>query len=152
MDAYNLAICFGPTLMPAPEEKDQVQCQNQVNDLIKNMIVYHDDLFQKDLGGTIYEKFISQEPFDCDVGDSPTEQVTEDPDSEVYPSEDGEFFFKNTFLPILYSYNPSHFHYLCIFLIKYFFFSQNPTQWKQQLNSILVHALNGNYHYEKVLF
>lgn len=91
MDAYNLAICFGPTLMPAPEEKDQVQCQNQVNDLIKNMIVYHDDLFPKDLGGTVYEKYISQEPFDCDVGDSPTEQVTEDPDSEVYPSEDGRF-------------------------------------------------------------
>ena len=90
MDAYNLAICFGPTLMPAPEEKDQVQCQNQVNDLIKNMIVFHEDLFPKDLGGTIYEKYISQEPFDCDVGDSPTEQVTEDPDSEVYPSEDGK--------------------------------------------------------------
>lgn len=28
-----------------------------------------------------------------EVGDSPTEQVTEDPDSEVYPSEDGECFF-----------------------------------------------------------
>lgn len=92
MDAYNLAICFGPTLMPAPEEKDQVQCQNQVNDLIKNMIVFHEDLFPKDLGGTIYEKYISSEPFDCDVGDSPTEQVTEDPDSEVYPSEDGQFY------------------------------------------------------------
>lgn len=89
MDAYNLAICFGPTLMPAPEEKDQVQCQNQVNDLIKNMIVFHEDLFPKDLGGTIYEKYISHEPFDCDVGDSPTEQAPEDPDSEVYPSEDG---------------------------------------------------------------
>lgn len=31
MDAYNLAICFGPTLMPAPEDKDQVQYQNQVS-------------------------------------------------------------------------------------------------------------------------
>lgn len=91
MDAYNLAICFGPTLMPAPEDKDQVQYQNQVNDLIKNMIVFHADLFPKDLGGTIYEKYISQEPFDGDVGDSPTEQVTEDPDSEVYPSEDGNY-------------------------------------------------------------
>lgn len=90
MDAYNLAICFGPTLMPAPEDKDQVQYQNQVNELIKNMIVYHEELFAKDLGGTAYEKFISQEPFDGDVGDSPTDQVTEDPDSEVYPSEDGK--------------------------------------------------------------
>lgn len=90
MDAYNLAICFGPTLMPAPEDKDQVQYQNQVNELVKNMIVYHEELFAKDLGGTAYEKFISQEPFDGDVGDSPTDQVTEDPDSEVYPSEDGK--------------------------------------------------------------
>ncbi|EAT45405.1 AAEL003292-PA, partial [Aedes aegypti] len=85
MDAYNLAICFGPTLMPAPEDKDQVQYQNQVNELIKNIIVYHAELFPKDLGGMQYEKFISSEP---DVGDSPTEQVSEDPDSEVYPSED----------------------------------------------------------------
>ena len=61
MDAYNLAICFGPTLMPAPEDKDQVQYQNQVNELIKNIIVYHSELFPKDLGGTTYEKFISQE-------------------------------------------------------------------------------------------
>lgn len=90
MDAYNLAICFGPTLMPAPEDKDQVQYQNQVNELIKNMIVCYEELFAKDLGGTVYEKFISEEPFDGDVGDSPTEQVTEDLDSEVYPSEDGE--------------------------------------------------------------
>lgn len=86
MDAYNLAICFGPTLMPAPEDKDQVQYQNQVsshysfifheqrlmqnfnnfqvNELIKNIIVYHEDVFPKDLGGTIYEKYISSEPFE----------------------------------------------------------------------------------------
>ena len=24
MDPYNLAICFGPTLVPIPEDKDQV--------------------------------------------------------------------------------------------------------------------------------
>ncbi|XP_052892781.1 SLIT-ROBO Rho GTPase-activating protein 1-like isoform X2 [Anopheles moucheti] len=89
MDAYNLAICFGPTLMPAPEDKDQVQYQNQVNELIKNIIVHHAELFPKDLGGMQYEKFITSETFeDIDVGDSPTEQVSEDPDSEVYPSED----------------------------------------------------------------
>ncbi|KAL5286146.1 SRGAP1 family protein [Megaselia abdita] len=89
MDAYNLAICFGPTLMPAPEDKDQVQYQNQVNELIKNMICHHEELFPSDLGGLQYEKYISEEPFiDIDVGDSPTDHATEDPDSEVYPSED----------------------------------------------------------------
>lgn len=29
-----------------------------------------------------------------DVGDSPTDQVQEDMDSEVYPSEDGNAFFE----------------------------------------------------------
>lgn len=63
MDAYNLAICFGPTLMPAPEDKDQVQYQNQVNELIKKMIEYHDDLFPKDLVGIRYEKYISHDNY-----------------------------------------------------------------------------------------
>ena len=27
MDPWNLAICFGPTLVPIPEERDQVQFQ-----------------------------------------------------------------------------------------------------------------------------
>lgn len=31
-----------------------------------------------------------------DVGDSPTDQVTEDPDSEVYPSEDESDTFEAT--------------------------------------------------------
>lgn len=63
MDAFNLAICFGPTLMPAPEDKDQVQYQNQINELIKCMILYHDDIFPPDLVGLEYEKYISHEPF-----------------------------------------------------------------------------------------
>lgn len=62
MDPYNLAICFGPTLVPVPEDKDQVQYQNQVNDLIKNVITYYDDIFPDDLGGMQYEKYISRDP------------------------------------------------------------------------------------------
>ncbi|XP_070151056.1 SLIT-ROBO Rho GTPase-activating protein 1 isoform X1 [Polyergus mexicanus] len=88
MDPYNLAICFGPTLVPVPEDKDQVQYQNQVNDLIKNIITFCEEIFPEDIGGTQYEKYISREPDDADVGDSPTDQVQEDMDSEVYPSED----------------------------------------------------------------
>ncbi|XP_071454526.1 SLIT-ROBO Rho GTPase-activating protein 1-like isoform X2 [Hetaerina americana] len=87
MDPYNLAICFGPTLVPVPEDRDQVQYQNQVNDLIKNIILFNEDIFPDD-GGVVYEKFISKEPDDNDVGDSPSDHVQEDLDSEVYPSED----------------------------------------------------------------
>ncbi|XP_026806508.1 SLIT-ROBO Rho GTPase-activating protein 1-like isoform X2 [Rhopalosiphum maidis] len=90
MDVYNLAICFGPTLVPVPEEKDQVQYQNLVNDLIKNIILFHEDIFPSlsDIGGLVYEKYISREPDDVDVGDSPSDHAQEDIDSEVYPSED----------------------------------------------------------------
>ncbi|XP_050441195.1 SLIT-ROBO Rho GTPase-activating protein 1-like isoform X2 [Adelges cooleyi] len=90
MDVYNLAICFGPTLVPVPEEKDQVQYQNLVNDLIKNIILFHEDIFPSstEIGGLVYEKYISREPDDVDVGDSPSDHAQEDIDSEVYPSED----------------------------------------------------------------
>lgn len=61
MSPYNLAICFGPTLMRAPEDKDQVQYQNQVNALVENMIRFQEDMFPKEIGGTMYEKYISSE-------------------------------------------------------------------------------------------
>ena len=60
MDPYNLAICFGPTLVPVPEDKDQVQYQNLVNELIKN-IINAEDIFPND-GGTVYERYITREP------------------------------------------------------------------------------------------
>lgn len=64
MDPYNLAICFGPTLVPVPEDKDQVQYQNQVNELIKNIITFCEEIFPDDIGGIQYEKYISGEPDD----------------------------------------------------------------------------------------
>ena len=62
MDPYNLAICFGPTLVPVPEEKDQVQFQNLVNELIKNIILFNEEIFPVDVGTVFYEKYISKEP------------------------------------------------------------------------------------------
>ncbi|KAL1492782.1 hypothetical protein ABEB36_010977 [Hypothenemus hampei] len=87
MDPYNLAICFGPTLVPVPDDKDQVQYQNQVNELIKNIIIFHDEIFPND-GGPVYEKYISPTSEDQEVGDSPSDQTQDDIDSEVCPSED----------------------------------------------------------------
>uniref|UniRef100_A0A665VY22 SLIT-ROBO Rho GTPase-activating protein 1 n=1 Tax=Echeneis naucrates TaxID=173247 RepID=A0A665VY22_ECHNA len=56
MDPYNLAICFGPTLMSVPEGHDQVSCQAHVNELIKTIIIHHDTIFPglQDLQGPIY--------------------------------------------------------------------------------------------------
>ncbi|ESN91993.1 hypothetical protein HELRODRAFT_194472, partial [Helobdella robusta] len=62
MDAHNLAVCFGPTLLPVPPDHDPVNHQNQINDLIEILIVYHELIFPKDhsssSGGVVYEKFI----------------------------------------------------------------------------------------------
>jgi len=57
MDASNLAICFGPTLIPVPDNRDQVFCQTYVNELIKNIIVHYETVFLFD-GGVVYERFI----------------------------------------------------------------------------------------------
>lgn len=86
MDPYNLAICFGPTLVPIPEERDQVQFQNLVNELIKNFIIFHEDIFPTSVPGPTYEKYLTQEPED--MGESPSDHVSDDVDSEV--PEDGK--------------------------------------------------------------
>ncbi len=58
MDPYNLAICFGPTLMSVPEGHDQVSCQAHVNELIKSIIVHHETIFPgpRELEGPIYDR------------------------------------------------------------------------------------------------
>uniref|UniRef100_A0A8C6UYB9 SLIT-ROBO Rho GTPase-activating protein 1 n=1 Tax=Neogobius melanostomus TaxID=47308 RepID=A0A8C6UYB9_9GOBI len=58
MDPYNLAICFGPTLMPIPDDQDPVSCQAHVNEVIKTFIIHHEAIFptQRELDGPMYEK------------------------------------------------------------------------------------------------
>ncbi|XP_008284181.1 SLIT-ROBO Rho GTPase-activating protein 3-like isoform X3 [Stegastes partitus] len=58
MDPYNLAICFGPTLMPIPDDQDPVACQAHVNEVIKTVIIHHEAIFptQRELEGPVYEK------------------------------------------------------------------------------------------------
>ncbi|XP_055858934.1 SLIT-ROBO Rho GTPase-activating protein 1-like isoform X2 [Episyrphus balteatus] len=56
MDAFNLAISFGPTLMPTPEDKKNVQHQTQLNELIKFIIINHQAVFPMDLEGPQYHK------------------------------------------------------------------------------------------------
>lgn len=58
MDSYNLAICFGPTLMPIPDGQDPVACQAHVNEVIKTIIIHNEVIFpsQRELDGPMYEK------------------------------------------------------------------------------------------------
>uniref|UniRef100_A0AAQ5YA91 SLIT-ROBO Rho GTPase activating protein 1b n=1 Tax=Amphiprion ocellaris TaxID=80972 RepID=A0AAQ5YA91_AMPOC len=80
MDAGNLAIVFGPTLLPTPDTLDQVACQAHVNEVIKTVILNHDNIFPdtKELPGPVYEK--------CMTGD----QYCESPFSEPGALEEAE--------------------------------------------------------------
>jgi SLIT-ROBO Rho GTPase activating protein len=57
MDASNLASCLAPTLMPIPEDKDQVQYLIHTIELIRTMITHHEEIFPANNDGPIYEKF-----------------------------------------------------------------------------------------------
>uniref|UniRef100_A0A3B3V4M1 Rho GTPase activating protein 4 n=1 Tax=Poecilia latipinna TaxID=48699 RepID=A0A3B3V4M1_9TELE len=85
MQPYNLAVCFGPSLLRGMESDDAVARQPQVNDLVKTMILQHDSIFpgQSELPGPVYEKHMTLEQEYC-------EPITEEGDGETehLPSED----------------------------------------------------------------
>uniref|UniRef100_A0A7N8Y865 SLIT-ROBO Rho GTPase-activating protein 3-like n=1 Tax=Mastacembelus armatus TaxID=205130 RepID=A0A7N8Y865_9TELE len=94
MDPYNLAICFGPTLMPIPDDQDPVACQAHVNEVIKTIIIHHEIIFptQRELEGPVYEKCMAggeeycesphSEPGALDEVDNGTGPNTSDEDLE----------------------------------------------------------------------
>ena len=45
MDAHNLAVVFGPTLLRIPTEQDMIAFQSQVNGMVEHMIKYCDEIF-----------------------------------------------------------------------------------------------------------
>uniref|UniRef100_A0A3P8VMG6 SLIT-ROBO Rho GTPase-activating protein 1 n=1 Tax=Cynoglossus semilaevis TaxID=244447 RepID=A0A3P8VMG6_CYNSE len=92
MDPYNLAICFGPTLMPTPDSQDQVSCQAHVNEIIKTIIIHHETIFPdaKELDGPIYEKCMAGGDY-CESPYSEhgaLEEVDNEGETETHTSED----------------------------------------------------------------
>nr|XP_056700355.1 SLIT-ROBO Rho GTPase-activating protein 2 isoform X2 [Euleptes europaea] len=92
MDPYNLAICFGPTLMSVPEGHDQVSCQAHVNELIKAIIIQHENVFPgpRELEGPVYTRGGSTEDY-CESphGETAsTEDVVQDMATEHHTSDD----------------------------------------------------------------
>uniref|UniRef100_A0A674EW50 SLIT-ROBO Rho GTPase activating protein 1b n=1 Tax=Salmo trutta TaxID=8032 RepID=A0A674EW50_SALTR len=92
MDAGNLAIVFGPTLLPTPDALDQVACQAHVNEVIKTVILHH-DIFPDppELPGPVYEKCMTgdqycESPFSEPGGEAELDGGTETQTSE----EEGE--------------------------------------------------------------
>ncbi|KAB5536942.1 hypothetical protein PHYPO_G00113110 [Pangasianodon hypophthalmus] len=93
MDPYNLAICFGPTLMSVPEGHDQVSCQAHVNELIKTIIIHHESIFPgpRELEGPVYERGGTTEEY-CDSPHSEpplVDEPTPDTVSDTHNSDDG---------------------------------------------------------------
>ncbi|KAL6120109.1 arhgap4 [Pungitius sinensis] len=85
MQPYNLAVCFGPSLLRGLDSDDAVARQPQVNDLVKTMILQHDSIYpsQSELPGPVYEKHMTLEQEYC-------EPITEEGEGETehLPSED----------------------------------------------------------------
>lgn len=63
MQPYNLAVCFGPSLMRVASEDDMVTLQPQINDLVKSIIILHEQIFpsQSQVQGPVYEKCMTEE-------------------------------------------------------------------------------------------
>ncbi|XP_048033508.1 SLIT-ROBO Rho GTPase-activating protein 3 isoform X3 [Megalobrama amblycephala] len=86
MQPYNLAVCFGPSLLRGVEMGgDEVTLAPQINDLVKTMILHHENIFPgpSELPGPVYEKCMTLEQEYC-------EPITEEGEGEAehLPSED----------------------------------------------------------------
>ncbi|XP_076597059.1 rho GTPase-activating protein 4-like [Chaetodon auriga] len=68
MQPYNLAVCFGPSLVRGNQDDDVVTLQPQINALVKNIIIQHESIFpsQSELQGQVYEKCMTLEQDDCE--------------------------------------------------------------------------------------
>ncbi|XP_068599983.1 rho GTPase-activating protein 4-like [Brachionichthys hirsutus] len=80
MQPYNLAVCFGPSLIRGSKDDDNaVSLQAQINDLVKSFILHHESIFpsQSELRGPVYEKCMTLEHGDCEPvteGDAETQR------------------------------------------------------------------------------
>ncbi|XP_055044804.2 rho GTPase-activating protein 4a isoform X2 [Misgurnus anguillicaudatus] len=68
MQPYNLAVCFGPSLVRGPDIGDAAELQ-RINFLVKSIIIQHESIFpsQSELPGPVYEKCMTLEEEDCEV-------------------------------------------------------------------------------------
>uniref|UniRef100_A0AAA9S776 Rho GTPase activating protein 4 n=2 Tax=Bos TaxID=9903 RepID=A0AAA9S776_BOVIN len=86
MDPYNLAVCFGPTLLPVPAGQDPVALQGRVNQLVQTLIIQPGRVFPApaQLPGPVYEKCMAPPSASC-LGDAQLEGPTGDNELELEP-------------------------------------------------------------------
>uniref|UniRef100_A0A3B4H1W8 Rho GTPase activating protein 4 n=1 Tax=Pundamilia nyererei TaxID=303518 RepID=A0A3B4H1W8_9CICH len=63
MQPYNLAVCFGPSLIRGAHDDDVVTLQPQINALVKDIIIEQESIFptQSEVPGPVYEKCMTLE-------------------------------------------------------------------------------------------
>ncbi|XP_047620729.1 rho GTPase-activating protein 4 isoform X1 [Phacochoerus africanus] len=97
MDPYNLAVCFGPTLLPVPAGQDPVALQARVNQLVQTLIVQPARVFPplSLLPGPVYEKCMAPPSASC-LGDAQLEGAAGENEPELeagtLAQEDGPLF------------------------------------------------------------
>ncbi|XP_012924801.1 rho GTPase-activating protein 4 isoform X2 [Heterocephalus glaber] len=95
MDPYNLAVCFGPTLLPVPSGQNPVALQGHVNQLVQTLILQPEQVFPAldALPGPVYEKCMAPPTAGC-LGDTHLDSLTGDAEPELEGTtsaqEDGE--------------------------------------------------------------
>ncbi|XP_005914860.1 rho GTPase-activating protein 4 [Haplochromis burtoni] len=84
MQPYNLAVCFGPSLIRGAHDDDVVTLQPQINALVKDIIIEQESIFptQSEVPGPVYEKCMTLE---LDDGET---NVDGDIETEYTPSKD----------------------------------------------------------------
>ncbi|CAO2621296.1 Rho GTPase-activating protein 4 [Lemmus lemmus] len=84
MDSYNLAVCFGPTLLPVPAGQDPVALQGRVNQLVQTLILQPAQVFPSPamLPGPIYEKCMAPPSASC-LGDGQLDSLAGEPELEL---------------------------------------------------------------------
>ncbi|XP_023283299.1 rho GTPase-activating protein 4-like isoform X1 [Seriola lalandi dorsalis] len=95
MQPYNLAVCFGPSLVRGAQDDDVVTLQPQINALVKGIILQHESIFpsQSEVEGPVYEKCMTLEQDDCEPlneeGDAEAEYTQGKDELETGSSADG---------------------------------------------------------------
>uniref|UniRef100_A0A4W4HGY7 Rho GTPase activating protein 4a n=1 Tax=Electrophorus electricus TaxID=8005 RepID=A0A4W4HGY7_ELEEL len=98
MQPYNLAVCFGPSLIRGPEDADAVALQ-QINAIVKTIITQHESIFpsQSELDGPVYETCMTLEQEDIEVAGEEGELESDaSPHKEVKEELEGIALFDYT--------------------------------------------------------
>lgn len=118
MDAYNIAICLAPTLIPVPEDKkDQVNNQTDTIELIKLIIQHCDEIFTLDCGDApAYEKFDTELMGGDEENLDESDEEDEEESEKQYLrnlSDDGNYILVYIAQPNFYLLAYSHIYLTC---------------------------------------